>query len=283
MRIGIHASGAGGLVHLPDRAHDLGAEIFQFFSRSPMGGPAPVITSTVAATFRERVAAHGIAATYIHTPYFINFASSKKGIARYSIEVLRGELDRGTQLGVTGVITHLGSAKDLGLEAALDQTARGIAQALSGYDGSTMLLLEIAAGSGQIIGGQFEQLATILQHPSLRDADGLGGCCFDTAHAFASGYGLQTAPEIAETLAKFDATIGLDRLQVVHANDSKVDRGAHSDRHWHIGEGKIGLPAFRALAANPTLQKLDWILETPKDKGDALDRKNLATLKALRK
>ena len=105
--------------------------------------------------------------------------------------------------------------------------------------------------------------------------------CFDTCHAFASGYDLRNKGSVEKTLKDFDKTIGLEKLKLVHVNDSKGDLGKHLDRHEHIGKGKIGIGGFAALASNKILSQLDWILETPKDNPKD-DQKNIATLQALR-
>ena len=121
-------------------------------------------------------------------------------------------------------------------------------------------------------------MAVILKGVGKKDV----GVCFDTAHAFASGYDLRTLPAVNATLRKFDQVIGLSRLKLVHANDSKVDFNSRKDRHEHIGLGKIGLVGFCALLAHPKLQKVDFCLETPEDDRRE-DKENLAVMKKLRK
>ena len=156
MLFGVHVSAAKSLALAPGRAHEVGAEVFQFFSRSPRGGAAPKITPALAAEFRANCRKFKLAECYIHTPYYINLASTNGRIYYGSIAVIRDELERGSLLRVTYVMTHLGSARELGRKQAITKVVTGLRQALRGYRGSTKLLLEIAAGSGNIIGDTFE-------------------------------------------------------------------------------------------------------------------------------
>lgn len=278
MLFGVHVSAAKSLALAPERAAEVGAEVFQFFSRSPRGGPAPKVTPALAAEFRANCRKFKQAECYIHAPYYINFASSDPRISHGSVSVVRDELERGSQLGVRYVMTHLGSSRGVARAKALAMTVAGLKRVVAGYAGSTEFLLEIAAGSGDVIGSSFEEVAKLLRGIGRKDV----GVCFDTAHAFASGYDLRTPAAVDATLRAFDRSIGLGRLKLIHCNDSKVELGARKDRHEHIGLGKIGLGGFRALLAHPKLRKVNFSLETPEDdvRGDA---ENLRVMKRLRK
>ncbi|MFA5107606.1 MAG: deoxyribonuclease IV [Patescibacteria group bacterium] len=261
MKIGAHVSSAGNISETPQRAAEIGGECFQMFSRSPRGGPAPAITPATAASFQSNLKKFQQTASYIHTPYYINLASSNNRIRYGSIQVIREELERGSLLGITAVMTHLGSAKDLGEAKARQQVAEGIKRLLDRYDGRTEFLIEMSAGAGLIIGDTFEEIAELIEASGQRDI----GVCFDTAHAFASGYDLRTAEAVKETFAQFDHVLGLKRLKLIHANDSKAEFNSHRDRHDHIGQGKIGLAGFRALLHHPALRTINLVLETPSD------------------
>lgn len=278
MLFGVHVSAAKSLVLAPERAAEVGAEVFQFFSRSPRGGPAPKITAALAAEFRANCAKFKQAECYIHAPYYINFASTDARINHGSVSVVRDELERGSQLGVRYVMTHLGSSRGMARAKALAMAVAGLKKVVYGYGGTTEFLLEIAAGSGDVIGSSFEEIAKLLRGVGRKDV----GVCFDTAHAFASGYDLRTPAAVAATLREFDRTIGLGRLKLIHCNDSKVDIDAKKDRHEHIGLGKIGLGGFRAMLANPKLQKINFSLETPEDDVRG-DRENLNVMKKMRR
>lgn len=278
MLFGVHVSAAKSLALAPGRAAEVGAEVFQFFSRSPRGGPAPKITAALAAEFRFNCKKFGQAECYIHAPYYINFASTNPRIYHGSISVVRDELERGSQLGVRYVMTHLGTSRGMPRAKALAMAVAGLKRVVVGYRGTTEFLLEIAAGSGDVLGSSFTEIAKLLRGIGRKDV----GVCFDTAHAFASGYDLRTSAAVAATLRDFDRTIGLGRLKLIHCNDSKVDLGAKKDRHGHIGLGKIGLAGFRALLAHLKLRKINFSLETPEDDVRG-DRENLKIMKKLRR
>jgi deoxyribonuclease-4 len=200
----------------------------------------------------------------VHTPYFINFASANPRIKHASITVVREELERASLLKATYLMTHLGSYKDLGKEKGYAQLVDSLAKMLDGYKGITQFLIEVSAGSGEIIGDTFEEVAEIIHHPKLEKYN--IGVCYDTQHGFASGYDIRTAQAVEDTLNRFDKTIGLDRLRMSHCNDSKTEFGSHKDRHDHIGDGQIGLEGFRALVANKKMEKINLVMETESDK-----------------
>jgi deoxyribonuclease IV len=188
----------------------------------------------------------GVGAIFVvHCPYFVNFGSKKPRIYHGSISVVAEELKRANMLGAKYVMTHLGSGKDLGKEKALKQAKEGLSEVLKKYQGETQFLLEIAAGAGETLGGTFEQLAELME--PLVKFKTFGGICFDTQHAFASGYDLRDEKSVASTFKQFDKVIGLKWLKMSHINDSKIELGGKKDRHEHIGDGKIGEKGFGAL------------------------------------
>lgn len=275
MKFGAHISAAGGLWKAPINAAAIGCEVFQFFSRAPQGGVAAPITEEVAKKFRETCETHEFDTYVIHAPYIINFASGNPRIRESSGRLIREELERGTLLGAKAVMFHPGSAKDVGDEMGIKMVADGVRELLKGYKGSTKLLIEISAGAGSVIGDTFEEIAAILDGIDDENV----GVCFDTAHAFASGYDLRTAKAVKDTFSAFDKHIGLERLMMSHCNDSKVELGAKKDRHDHLGEGHIGIEGFRAMLADERLAHLFWIVETPPDAQEA-DVKKLKQLRA---
>ncbi len=275
MLFGAHVSIAGGVWNAPLNAAAEHLECFQMFTRSPRGGAAAALTLSSIAAFKENCAAHALRRCYVHAPYYINFASSNTRVRQGSITVIREELERASALGVTALMTHLGSAKDVGSAKALEMTIAGLQKALDGYSGTCQFLIENAAGAGQVIGDRFEELQSIID--ALPETVGI---CFDTCHAFASGYDLRSKKTVDATLKEFDAHIGLGRLTIIHANDSQGELGSKKDRHEHIGQGQIGMAGWKALVSHPKLQRVDFILETPP--GDARDH-DLTTLLALRK
>ncbi|MDP4000904.1 MAG: deoxyribonuclease IV [bacterium] len=279
MRIGTHVSIAGGIEKAPGNAAAVGAEVFQVFSRSPHGGKPKPITRQVQKSFQAQMDKYKLDIFYIHTPYYINLASVKNNIYFGSVSVIREELERGNKLGCKAVMTHLGSFKDLSEKQGVQKVVSAIAKIMDGYKGQTQLLLENSAGAGKLVGDSFEELAQILHDKKLKKYN--IGVCFDTCHAFATGYDVRDKKTVDQTLKQFDRHVGLKHLSMIHANDSKGELGGHLDRHEHIGKGSIGLEGFKALAKHKAFSKLDWILETPKD-NPRDDIKNMATLKKFR-
>lgn len=283
MLFGAHVSIAGGIDLSPERAASWGCEVFQTFTRSPQGGAAPKLTPAVVEKFRTEVKRWKLKAHYIHTPYYINFASKNNRIRFGTIAVIREELERGTLLSSAYVMTHLGSAREVGLERGIEMTVEGLVKILKDYQGTTELLIEIAAGAGETLGDQFEEVAAIINatEQTLKRKRVLN-VCFDTQHAFASGYDLRTPTALKTTLRAFDATIGLERLKMFHGNDSKTDLGSHVDRHENLGQGQLGLNAFKAIVNEPKLKRLNLILETPRDENGTEVRHELKLLKRFR-
>ena len=263
MLIGAHVSAAGGVWNAPKNATALGCEAFQIFSRPPQGGPATPITPELKKTFQAALQEHKLEWFCIHTPYYINFASATTRIVKTSISVVRDELERGSALGAKYVMAHLGSFKDLGKEKGLAVLAAGLDEVLDGYKGSTQFLIEISAGAGAIIGDTFEEIAAITKHPRLKNYD--IGVCFDTQHAFASGYDLRTTEGVDATWKKAEKLLGKNKIKMSHCNDSKVEFNSHRDRHEHIGKGYLGTDAFKHLFSHPGFGKLTFILETEHD------------------
>lgn len=268
-RVGLHVSAAGGVENAPVRAKELEAECFQFFSRSPRGGAATEITKETESLFKEKSHEYGME-SYIHTPYYINFAAPNKSISANTVRIIREELGRASILGVKYVMTHLGSAHDWPdargkktPNGALKQTIEGLRNVFKGNPKfSAQLLLEISAGAGAIIGDSFEELAYIIK--GLKK--GQTYVCLDTAHMFASGYDIRTSYAVDKTMGEFRRYLGISSLKLVHVNDSKAGLGERKDQHEHIGKGKIGAEGFKALLANKYLQKVNFILETKHDK-----------------
>lgn len=276
--IGCHVSIAGGLQQAPARAGAYGCETMQIFSRSPHGGAPAPITPELAAEFKAEMKNVGIESLVIHAPYILNFGSAKPSTFHGSINLVRTELERGTLLGAQFVMFHPGSFKDLGEEEGMKQAQVGLEKVLDGYTGTTQLLIEISAGAGSVIGDTFEEIAELMK--PIKTHKGFGGVCFDTQHAFGSGYDLRTLEAVKKTFASFDKHIGLKLLRMMHSNDSKVELGAHVDRHEHIGDGKMGKKAFESILEFLKQKKLyvPLILETEHDKVET----DIKLMKALR-
>lgn len=274
MKFGAHVGIAGGVQNAPKNAAEIKCETFQMFTRSPQGGTAPALTPENIEAFLSDCRSNDLTDWVVHAPYYLNFASAEERIRQSSIRVVREDLDRASLLQASFLMFHPGSAKGNDFRQAADWCIEGLKRVLDGYGGQTRLLIEISAGAGEVIGDTFEEVAEIIDgvgHPEL-------GVCFDTAHAFASGYDLRDKRSVSSTLDAFDASIGLERLKVIHCNDSKIELGGRKDRHEHLGKGFIGLDGFREIVMEKRLKNINLYLET--EPGGVAE--DLAKLKSFR-
>jgi deoxyribonuclease-4 len=280
MRVGVHVSIAGGLLEALDRAERLSCQTMQIFSRSPRGGPAPRLDPEQVSAFRQRRSAAGIDPLVVHGPYIINLASPDRTIFERSAAMCRDEYRRCQQLGARYLVLHVGSHRGGGEEQGIQRVAEAVNRILEGPtvgDDPVMILLENTAGSGQGLGYRFEQLAAM--RAAVEDASRVG-FCLDTAHLFASGMPIHAADGLEQTMTACEQILGFEHVRVLHLNDSKSAFDSHVDRHWHIGQGQIGLDAMRRIVTHPRLTTLPAILETPKD-SDEDDPRNLTTVRHL--
>jgi deoxyribonuclease-4 len=216
----------------------------------------------------------------IHVNYLINLASVDPTIRAKSIAAFRGELERAAVIGADYLVLHPGNYKGNSVEEGIAAFALGVKEAAEGFTARNLtVLLENTAGSGASLGSRFEELQSIRE--LVRDLTELPvGYCLDTCHLLASGCNIATAAGLRDTVKSIEETIGFTNVHLIHANDSKTRLGSRVDRHAHIGEGHIGLEAFRRILTHPKLRRKPFILETPIDKeGD--DRRNIETLKSL--
>lgn len=276
IRIGIHTSIAGDIASALDLAHGLGANALQIFSASPRMWTRGIGRLPEADTqrFRARRRELGLGPLVVHANYLINLASPNPVLRARSVQAFHQEIVRALALGADYLVAHPGSGRDGSRESAIAAIAQGLRHAARGLKlGALQILLENTAGQGSSIGSRFEELKAILDAcPDLPL-----GVCIDTAHTFAAGWNIRTPEGLEKALRDVDRTVGLDRVPVVHVNDSKAPLASRVDRHQHIGKGKIGLEAFERILTHPLLAGRAFILETPIDKpGD--DRRNVAAL-----
>jgi deoxyribonuclease IV len=278
MRVGIHTSIAGALENAAHRAHKIGCDTFQIFSANPRGWHTKDPSPEDCERFRQARARYGLRPLAIHANYLINLASGDPIIRSRSIHAFRRELERAAALGADYVVIHPGSAKNGDRSKSAGTFVSSLVEAARGLDlGGVMVLVENTAGQGNVLGSNFEELAAIVQ--GLRSAIA-AGVCVDTAHLLAAGYPIHTAEGLNATLHQLDATVGLENVRLVHANDSKVVVGSRVDRHQHIGKGYIGADGFREILRHPKLRGIPFICETPIDRpGD--DRRNLRMMRKL--
>jgi len=286
--LGAHQSIAGGLSRAVERAVETGCQCLQIFTRNINRWDVSPIDPDHAAAFRDAVKAAGLSMVVAHDSYLINPASVDPSLRTKSIDGLITELNRAEQLGIPWVVAHPGAAGEQLPATAVTRAGAGIAEALDRTRKlKAGILIETTAGQGTCLGATFEEIAALLAHidsiPGLRKRVGV---CLDTCHIFAAGYALAPREDLDATLHLFDTLIGIKRLVVIHANDSKKERGSRVDRHEAIGKGAIGREAFRLIMNHPMLAGIPLILETPKEGVDgkispAKDRANLATLRRM--
>ncbi len=276
--LGAHVSTAGGVHMAVERALEVGCtamQIFvknnmQWFAGTPLGG-------LELETFHTRVGELG--AVFGHSGYMINLSATNPEFLAKSRRALAEELLRADQLRLPFLVLHPGAHLGAGMEAGLDLVVQSLDAVFATIPKvQTQVALETTAGQGSCLGCEFEHLAYLLSR--TREAERL--CvCIDTAHLFASGYDLTTFAGTKKVFAQFDRIVGRRHLAALHLNDSKTARGSRVDRHEHIGEGQIGLEAFRYIMTSPRLACVPKVLETPKNKEMDEDRTNLATLRQL--
>ena len=261
-QVGIHLGVARGLLRAGRRARQIGATALQIFSDNPTAWRRRQAPPNDAAAFVAYCAANGIATVVIHASYLINLAGSSQPFAVQSEEGLRHELQRAPQYGARLVNTHIGSHRGEGIDAGLRQVANAVRAVLADTPDEVRLVLENSAGGGDTLGGSLEELATILDRvggPAERLA-----FCLDTAHLWGAGYDISSADGATAVLDRFDELIGLDRLALIHLNDSKSLLASRHDRHEHVGAGRIGAPGLAAFLRDPRLPgRTALVLETP--------------------
>ena len=261
-RIGAHTPTSGGMAKRAIAyAETIGAEAIQVFTSNPRGWAMPETNHEADALFREKAAALDIE-TYVHAPFLINLGSPTEGTYKNSLASTEFSLKRGKEIGALGVVVHTGSAvnEDF-IDKAWKQIHKGMMPILNALtDDAPMLLLEPTAGQGQSLVKKLEDLENYLKaleyHPRV-------GICLDTCHAFAAGHDISIKGGMTATIDLLVQIAGIERFQLVHANDSMDICGALKDRHQNLGDGHIGLDPFKELLAHPAVANAPLILETP--------------------
>jgi deoxyribonuclease-4 len=247
------------------RARQIGATALQIFSDNPTAWRRRPEPPDDAAAFVAYCAANGIAPVAIHASYLVNLAGSAEPFASQSRTGLIHEVQRAPAYGATLVNTHIGSHRGQGHATGLRRIAENVAAIVAETPAGVHLVLENSAGGGDNLGSRIEELAAILDAASAQGADpGRLAFCLDTAHLWGAGYDIGTPEGATEVLDRFDELIGLDRLLMVHLNDSRSERGSRNDRHEHVGAGRIGPAGLGAFVRDARLAaQTTFMLETP--------------------
>lgn len=259
LRIGCHLSASKGFYHMGKEAASIGANTFQFFTRNPRGGSAKPLDLDDIHKYLEYAKQHGIDRILAHAPYTLNACAQKDGLREFALATMQDDMQRLEHIpgGMYNFHpgSHVGQGEEKGIELIAD-----LLNELLRENYSTRVLLETMAGKGSEVGRTFEELRKIMDHVEQKERLGV---CLDTCHVFDGGYDIVN--QLDDVLKKFDEVIGLDKLCAVHLNDSMNPLGSHKDRHQKIGEGNIGVEAFRRIINHPSLRELPFFLETPNE------------------
>jgi deoxyribonuclease-4 len=275
--LGVHCSVSGGLENAFQEAAILGIDVFQVFTRNQRQWKAKPISDEEKQLFSAAWKEHPeIKAIFSHSSYLINVASADTGLQKKSIDGLTEEVIRCHALGLSFAVLHPGAAGEHSEEDAMKRIAEALKEVIAQTkDSQVKILLENTAGQGSHIGYKFEHLRNIMDMVS---SDRIG-TCFDTCHAFASGYDIRTDEGFESVMKQFDSIIGLKHINAIHLNDSKGDLGSRLDRHENIGQGKIGSHAFKLMMHK--FKHVPKVMET--DKENNMDEVNLKLLRELAK
>jgi len=256
--VGCHLSASGGNMEMVKTAKSIGANTFAFFTRNPRGSQARKEDPEDCAKAVEALKAEGFGKLVAHGAYTMNLCTAEASARAFAASVLCDDLRRMAALPGNYYNFHPGSHVGQGMDVGISQIVDALKKALEpGYP--VTVLLETMAGKGSEVGGKFEELKAIM--------DGVGsdqiGVCLDSCHVHDAGYDIVN--DLDGVLAEFDRVIGLDKLKALHLNDSKNPFSSHKDRHELLGEGNLGLDAFKKIVNHPVLKTLPMILETPNE------------------
>ena len=277
MRVGAHVSASGGLGKAIDRAQDIGAEAIQIFASSPRAWAFRPPSEKHVADFRTKAAEADVSPVFIHCSYLVNIGGAEDLVVK-SVDLMVKNMVAASHIGAAGVIFHGGSHKGAGFDAIFDQAVAAVRDVLAESPADTFLILENSAGMGSHVGSSFAEMGRLI---SAVDSPNMK-VCLDTQHSHAAGYAIADPGGVDDVMAEFDSEIGLDRLVVVHANDSKIAFGSGVDRHENIGEGDIGVGGFETIMGHPAFRDVPFILEVPGFEKNGPDKENVDRLKAVR-
>ncbi len=276
--LGAHMPTAGGHAAALTGGHGIGCEAVQIFTASPRQWRAPILKDETIHAWQQALAECGTRKTIAHDSYLINLAAPPESdVLAKSRAAFRAEIDRAEALGLDLLVSHPGAHGGAGEDVGIARLIESLDIIHAETAGARVrVALETTAGQGTYLGGRFEQIARILN--GVKEPERLA-VCLDTCHVFAAGYDIRTPAGYEETMTQFGQIIGLAWLKVVHANDSEGALGSHKDRHAHIGEGEIGLEAFRLLINDPRMAEMPIIVETPD--GETMHEVNVRRLREL--
>ena len=259
--VGMHLGVGRGLLPAARRSREIGARALQIFTANPAAWRRRPEPPLEAPEFIDYGTREGLRSIAVHASYLINLAGTAEPFASQSRAGLTVEMQRASSYGASLVNTHIGSHRGVGAAAGLARIVDNVRAVLAESPPGVRLVLENSAGGGDLLGSRLEELAQILEGVGA-DTDRFG-FCLDAAHLWGAGYDISSAEGVTAVIDRFDQLIGIDRLAMIHLNDSRSTLGSRSDRHEHVGAGKIGPPGLGALLRDPRLAHSTFIMETP--------------------
>ncbi|HHV38823.1 MAG TPA: deoxyribonuclease IV [Tepidimicrobium sp.] len=259
MYIGCHLTISKGYGEAAKQALDVGANVFQFFSRNPRGYSSKDLDVDDVEAMDKILKEHDFGPLLAHAPYILNFASHKPRIYGMAKGILAEDYKRLNEMSIPYCTFHPGNHVGKGVEYGIERIGEALNEIITGNE-NTMLLLETMAGQGTEIGYRFEELRAIIDRVKY---DELLGVCLDTCHVYSAGYDI--VGDLDGVLDEFDRIVGIERLKAIHLNDSKMKLNSRKDRHARIGKGTIGLEAILDIINHPALRDLPFYLETPNE------------------
>ncbi|WP_203361730.1 deoxyribonuclease IV [Bacillus sp. REN10] len=260
LKIGSHVSMSGKkmLLAASEEAASYGANTFMIYTGAPQNTRRKKIEDLNIEKGQLHMKEHGMADIVVHAPYIINIGNTKNpDTFELGVNFLRTEIERTAAIGAKQIVLHPGAHVGAGAEAGIQKIIEGLNEVLT-KENDVQIALETMAGKGSECGASFEELAMIIEGVHLNEKLSV---CFDTCHTHDAGYDIIN--DFDGVLDQFDRIVGLDRLKVLHINDSKNERGARKDRHENIGFGHIGFDALQYIVHHPQLGDVPKILETP--------------------
>jgi deoxyribonuclease-4 len=277
VEIGAHVSSSGGIHTAIDRIEAFGGDSVQVFTQSPRTWRPTNHDPKNFERFQERRREAGIGAVVCHALYLINLASPQEDVYGKSVAALQNTVDVACAIDADAVVFHVGSHLGSGFEAGLERVVPALREALTRCSETTWLLMENSAGTGGTIGRSLDELHALYEALDKHERLGI---CLDTCHLYASGYDVTDRTALDRLLDEIDERIGLDRLRVLHVNDSATALGTNRDRHANIGEGVLG-EDLGVFMSHPRLQGLPALLEVPGTDGHGPDADEVRKLKEL--
>lgn len=259
LNIGCHVSSAKGYLAMGREIVSMGGNVFAFFTRNPRGGKAKAIDNDDVEAFIQYKNEHCIGALVAHAPYTLNPCAVKTELRKFAHDVMSDDLERMEYTPGNFYNFHPGSHVGQGVETAIKLISSQLNEILKKKQ-RTVVLLETMSGKGTEVGKTFQELADIIIQTELKEYLGV---CMDTCHVYSAGYDI--VGDLDGVLKEFDRIIGIEKLKAIHLNDSMTPFDSKKDRHAKIGEGSLGIEAFRGIINHPWLKNLPFILETPND------------------